>query len=157
MVDKLQPDPYDESYADEGSTGEACSPSGAAIVETKDDLYVVQPEDLSALWKVPTKYSLPVQTQGGGWRWHELRNANLDWPGGFVTQNGACVFQGLYAGATLKVPKAWPPPKPGVQTKRKKGKTSKGAAIGGLVAVGIGIAVVTGLAVVAARAKKGQQ
>lgn len=99
------------------STGEVCVPHGAAIRDVKPYRYVVQQEDLGSVWRIPEKFNLPVK-KGDAWRWHELRQANLDWPGGFATVYGACNFQGLFPGATLKIPGSWPAPKPGVETKK---------------------------------------
>ena len=99
-----------------GENGDACTPQGSAVTDLKPYYYIVEQEDLANFWKIPLKFNLPTTRGPGKWTWHELRNANLDWVGGFVEQNGACVLNGLYAGAKLKVPANWPEPRPGVRT-----------------------------------------
>jgi len=143
--------PTEPTYPNQGA---ACTPYGAAIVDVKPYWYIVEQEDLSSFWQIPTKFNLPAQ-KGTGWTWHELRNANLDWPGGFVTQNTACVLQGLYAGAKLHVPASWPEPKPGVRTEKKQ-PGELGAAPGWLgyaIAAG-GVVTIGGLAWIAYRQGK---
>lgn len=141
---KKVPDPVGEDEAI-AENGEPCIPSGAAPAKVKGYWYIVQPEDLSNFWRIPEKFNLPTSKAGGGYTWHELRNANFDWKGGFVKQNGACVLSGLFAGAKLNVPADWPEPRPGVQTETKKGGkptagTAKAALIVGVVGlVGIGV------------------
>lgn len=129
-----------EQYPDQGST---CQPGGVIIEDVKPYWYIVQPEDVDSFWRIPEKFNLPTK-RGSAWTWHELRNANTDWPGGFVRLNDACVLQGLTAGAKLHVPASWPEPRPGVTTK-KKTSGERGArfpwgsvalAAGGLIAVG---------------------
>jgi len=153
-INRLVDDP-DRDYDDEPAGGSPCTPYGATVVDTKPYLYVVQQEDLSSFWAIPQKFNLPAQGPGGSWRWHELRNANLDWPGGFVSVGGACVLNGLFAGAGLKVPASWPEPKPGVQVKKKNGATpSKGTAKAALIVGAVGLVGIGILAWVAARDKR---
>jgi hypothetical protein len=92
----------------------ACQPLGAPITQVKPYVYIVQPFDLSNFWRIPEKFNMPVKI-GSTWTWHQLRNANLDWPKGFVDFNGACMLNGLQAGDKLKVPANWRDPKAGVQ------------------------------------------
>ena len=146
---KKQPDPY----PDEPQPYETCVPFGAAPATTKPYWYVVQPEDLGSFWAIPTKFRLPAR-KGDGWTWHELRNANLDWPGGFVKQGDACVLQGLTPGARLHVPGHWPEPKPGVKTVPKKGaKPARGTATAALVVGIVGAVGIAGLTWMAWRSK----
>lgn len=158
-IGKKQPDPTEP---EETTNGTPCTPYGSAVTETKSYWYIVQPEDLGSFWAIPTKFNLPAQGPGGTWRWHELRNANLDWPGGFVEQNTACVLQGLYAGAKLHVPASWPEPKPGVAIEPKKkngfpgGEPSPGTATAAIIVGIVGVAGITALAYVAHKQKKGR-
>lgn len=98
-----------------GAEGDSCTPYGAAITDVKPYYYVVQPDDISNVWLIPTKFNMPTMI-GSTYTWHQLRNANLDWVGGFATNNKACNFAGLYPGAKLKVPGNWLEPKPGTVT-----------------------------------------
>lgn len=134
------------------ATNAPCVPYGAAITETKPYWYIVQAEDIGSFWQVPTKFNLPAQKAGGTWTWQDLRNANLDWPGGFGTVNEACVLWGLFPGAKLHVPASWPEPKPGVQIEPKKnngfpgGTPTKGTATAAIVVGIIGIVGIGALA-----------
>jgi hypothetical protein len=96
-------------------SGDSCQPMGAGINDVKDYRYMVQPDDLVSFWKIPAKFNMPIKTSPNGWTWHQLRNANYNWPGGFVVVNGACMLNGLRAGDLLRVPASWREPKPGVE------------------------------------------
>ena len=134
-----------------------CSPGGAVPATLKPYWYIVQPEDINAFWNIPSKFNLPTQ-KGTAWTWQELRNANLDWPGGFTLVNSACVLQGLFAGAKLSVPGDWPEPRPGVKTETKppseRRVPTKGTATAALIVAGIGIVGIAGLAWLASRSRR---
>jgi hypothetical protein len=106
-----------------GANGDACTPYGAAVTDVKPYYYIVQSDDLSNFWKIPEKFNMPTKI-GTAWTWQQMRNANLDWVGGFTTVNSACVLAGLYAGAKLKVPANWLEPKPGTKTEPIGGTTT---------------------------------
>lgn len=157
-ADAWSEDTYKREERDEPTVpgrSDPCQPYGAAITQTKPYWYIVQPEDIGSFWRIPEKFNLPAQGPNGSWRWHELRNANLDWPGGFVTVNQACVLSGLTPGVRLHVPASWPEPKPGVQTVAKdRGKPSKGKATAALVVGAIGLVGIGALAYIAWKDKK---
>ena len=95
-----------------GATGDDCTPYGAAVTDVKPYYYIVQDDDIDNFWKIPGKFNMPTTNKF----WQQMRNANLDWVGGFVEVNEACVLASLYPGAKLKVPANWLEPKPGVTT-----------------------------------------
>jgi hypothetical protein len=120
-----------------GKAGTTCTPYGAEITEVKPYYYVVQAEDIGSFAKIPGKFNMPLQ-QGTHWLWQDLRNANLDWPGGFADDGTGgdaftvCQLSGLYPGAKLKVPGNWLEPKAGVKTVPIGGDTGSGCASGQL-------------------------
>ena len=135
-----------------------CTPGGIVPATLKPYWYIVQPEDIDSFWAIPTKFNLPTQ-KGTAWTWQELRNANLDWPGGFTLANSACVLQGLFPGAKLSVPGDWPEPRPGVKTETKppsarKDVPTKGTATAAIIVAAIGVVGIAGLAWMASRRRR---
>jgi hypothetical protein len=146
-------------------SGAACTPYGAIPEATKPYWYIVQPEDLGSFWQIPVKFALPTK-EGQTWTWQVLRNANIDWPGGFAQDgNGACQLQGLFVGAKLHVPAEWPDPRAGVKTQPKTGTDprepkgpapgipTKGTATAALIVAGVGVVGILTLAWIANRRK----
>ena len=146
-IGKKQPDPDDDIEAVSGNEG--CMPYGAAITNLKPYWYIVQPEDIASFWLIPTKFNLPTKA-GTAWTWQELRNANMDWKGGFTKVGAACVLASLFPGARLHVPAEWPEPKPGVQIEKKAPGTPGASSLGNmkvaLIVAAVGVAGIGGLA-----------
>jgi len=147
-----------EPQPDASLVGQPCY-GGAAPSAFKPYWYIVQPEDLSSFWQIPTKFNLPTKT-GQRWTWQALRDANQDWPGGMAKDAyGACVLQNLFTGAKLAVPADWPEPKPGVKTEPRKDipdptKPKQTVGIAGIALLVAGLAGATILTIAVARAKR---